>query len=69
MIDKELQKPDWGFYRLPEVLRVLPLSRSTFLSGVRQGLFPKPVRLGKRCSAWRVGDIREFLEYLAAVSR
>jgi len=64
-----IQKPDWAFYRLPEVLRVLSLSRSTFLAGVREGRYPKPVKLSARCSAWRVGEIRECAENFAAVAR
>lgn len=54
--------PDTGYLRLPEVLRRYPVSKSTWWAGVRQGRFPKPVKLGERCTAWRVEDIRALIE-------
>jgi len=41
---------------------LLPISRSTFLSGVKSGKYPKPVKLGERTSAWRKADILALLE-------
>ena len=32
------------------------------LAGVREGRFPKSVKLGKRTNAWRVRDIRALIE-------
>lgn len=29
---------------------------------LRAGAFPQPVRLSKRCTRWRMGDIRAWLE-------
>ncbi|MBO9401825.1 AlpA family phage regulatory protein [Shimia sp. R9_3] len=40
----------------------VPVCRSTWWAGVRSGRFPKPVHLGPRTTAWRVGDIRELLK-------
>ena len=57
--------PDVGFVRLPEVLRVFPVSKSTWWQGVRDNKYPKPVKLGERATAWRVEDIRELLERIA----
>jgi predicted DNA-binding transcriptional regulator AlpA len=54
--------PEVGFVRLPKVLAVYPVGRSTWFEGVRVGRFPKPVKLGPRTSAWRVQDIRELIE-------
>ncbi|MBN1654245.1 MAG: AlpA family phage regulatory protein [Deltaproteobacteria bacterium] len=51
--------------RLREVLRLYPVSRSSWLEGVRLGRFPKPVRLSERCVAWRYSDIKALLESLA----
>jgi predicted DNA-binding transcriptional regulator AlpA len=36
---------------------IIPISRSTWLQGVREGRFPKPIKLSKRTTAWRVQDI------------
>jgi prophage regulatory protein len=57
--------PQDGFVRLPKVLAVIPVSRSTWLEGVRTGRFPKPVKLGRRATAWRAEDIRALIDRLA----
>lgn len=56
--------PNEGFARLPQVLAVYPVSRSTWLEGVRTGRFPKPVKLGPRTTAWKVSDIRYLIDNL-----
>ncbi|MEN6630768.1 MAG: AlpA family phage regulatory protein [Sulfuricella sp.] len=40
---------------------LFPFSRSTWLNGVREGKFPKPVKLGPRTTVWRVEDIRALI--------
>lgn len=55
--------PETGFLRLPEVLRLIPVSRSTWWAGVRSTRYPQPTRhLGQRITAWRVSDIRALIE-------
>jgi predicted DNA-binding transcriptional regulator AlpA len=56
--------PETGFVRLPTILRVLPVSKSTWWDGVRSGRFPRPVRLG-RVTMWRAEDIRSLIEHLS----
>lgn len=51
-----------GFLRLPEVLKLFPVSKSTWWQGVRDGKFPTPVKLTERTTAWRNEDIRALLE-------
>jgi predicted DNA-binding transcriptional regulator AlpA len=51
-----------GLLRLPEVLAAFPVSRSTFLKGVKEGRYPAPVRIGSRAVAWRAADIRALIE-------
>jgi prophage regulatory protein len=53
--------PSEGLVRLPQVLSVYPVSRSTWWAGIKTGRFPKPVRLGPRTVAWRVDEIRELV--------
>jgi len=60
--------PDTGFLRLPEVLRLYPVRKSTWWAGVRSGRYPKPVKLGARATAWRAEDIRGLIETVAAQS-
>lgn len=53
--------PETGFLRLPQVLAVFPISRSSWYAGVKTGRFPAPHRLGPRMSAWRVEDIKDLI--------
>ncbi|WP_288901581.1 AlpA family phage regulatory protein [uncultured Sneathiella sp.] len=53
--------PEVGFVRLPDVLKVYPVSKSHWWAGVKDGRYPKPVKLGPKITAWRVEDIRELI--------
>jgi predicted DNA-binding transcriptional regulator AlpA len=53
--------PATGFLRLPEVLKLFPVGRSTWWAGIESGRFPKPYKLAARISAWRVEDITKLL--------
>jgi predicted DNA-binding transcriptional regulator AlpA len=48
--------------RLPQVLALVPVSRSTWWAGCKTGRFPKPVKLGPRTTAWKASDIAALLE-------
>lgn len=67
------QLPASGFLRIkqivgdpkanPPVPGIIPVSKSSWWSGVKSGLYPQPTRsLGKRITAWRVEDIRALIE-------
>ena len=47
-----------GYIRLPEVLTLLGISRSTFYAGIKKGKYPKPMRIGARVSGWRAAEIK-----------
>ncbi len=57
--------PTTGFLRLSEVLKLIPLSKTTFWEYVRQGKFPKPIKLGVRASAWRIEDVQALIDVLS----
>jgi prophage regulatory protein len=55
--------PASGYIRQAQLIpHVVPFSSATLWRRCSQGLFPKPVRLSERVTAWRVGDVREWLE-------
>ncbi|MBE1159635.1 helix-turn-helix transcriptional regulator [Dyella acidiphila] len=70
--------PATGYLRQPQIIgkkpskdnpglpALVPVSASTLWQWVRDGKFPKPVKLGERITAWRVEDIRAYLEKVAA---
>lgn len=47
--------------RLPEVEDTTGLKRSTIYQKAKQGLFPKPVKLTERSSAWRESEIQDWV--------
>ena len=63
--------PQLGYLRLPQIIGspkanppippLIPIGKSTWWDGVKNGRFPKPVKLGPRTTAWRVEDIRQLL--------
>jgi prophage regulatory protein len=53
--------PDAGYLRFKQVLEIIPVSRSTWWQGIKDGRFPKGVKLGARMTAWRVEDIRSLM--------
>ena len=54
-----------GLIRLPDVLKYIPVSRSTWWDYVKRGIFPAPIHLTPRTTAWRVDDILELIERMA----
>jgi prophage regulatory protein len=61
--------PETGFLRIWHIVgnkktntpALIPISRTTFLNGVKSGKYPKPVKLGVRTTAWRVEDIKALI--------
>lgn len=50
--------------RLPTILQIIPVGKSTWWNKVKLGEFPQPVKLTERTTAWRVEDIRELISSL-----
>ena len=62
MTNQKFSLPETGFLRLPAILQIFPIGKSTWWQGVKDGRFPKPVKLGERTTAWRVEDIKALIE-------
>ncbi len=66
--------PQVGFVRLhqivgnpkatPPIPAIIPVCKSSWWAGVKSGIYPKPVKLGLRATAWRVDDIRALIDEL-----
>ena len=54
--------PNTGFVRLPAVLAVYPVGRSTWWAGVKSGKYPAAVKLSANITAWRAEDIHALLK-------
>jgi len=53
--------PETGFLRLPQVLALIPISRSAWWAGIREGKFPKGIKLGAKTTVWRAEAIRALI--------
>ena len=53
--------PSTGF-RLPQILKLFPISKSAWWKGCSTGRYPKPLKLGPRTTVWRAEDIKAFIE-------
>jgi predicted DNA-binding transcriptional regulator AlpA len=58
--------PPTGFLRLKQVLALVPISKSSWWEGCKEGRFPKPVKLGPRTTAWKAEDIAALVKSLGA---
>ncbi len=60
------------FYRLWEIIGdrkrgipgIIPMSRAAWYLGIKEGRYPKPVKLSEKTSAWRSEDIEALVERL-----
>lgn len=51
-----------AFLRMPTVMRMTGLGRSTIYRLIADQKFPSPVRLGRRAVAWRRADLDRWSE-------
>mgnify|MGYP000594867546 CR=1 FL=1 len=58
---RDLDLPVEGYVRLPQILHALPIGRSTWWQGVKEGRYPASIKLGERTTVWRVEDIRNVI--------
>ena len=54
--------PSTGFLRLPQIMELVPISKSAWWEGCRTGRYPKPVKIGPRTTVWRAEEIKAFIE-------
>ena len=63
--------PETGYVRLPQLIGnlkanppipgIIPISKSTLYSWIKNKRFPGQVKIGPRTSAWKIEDLREFI--------
>ena len=64
--------PSTGYLRLSQIIgnkkqnipAIIPVSRTTWLEGVKAGTYPQSINLSKRTVAWRVEDILQLITEL-----
>ena len=48
--------------KIKEVLALCCISRSTVYRLIEEDKFPAPIRLSKKCRAWKISDIEKWIE-------
>jgi len=66
--------PVTGFLRLPQIIGnpntkpplppLIPVCKASWWAGVKSGIYPQPIKIGPRTTAWRVEDIRQLINEL-----
>lgn len=54
-----------SFMRISQILQLIPISRSAWWQGCKNGRFPKPIKLGPRTTVWKASDINALVKQLA----
>lgn len=57
--------PQTGFVRLPQILAVIPIGRSTWWAKVKSKEYPQPIKLGINTTVWKAEDINALIKNLA----
>jgi prophage regulatory protein len=67
-----MQLPSTGYLRLKQILgtqksnpptpAIIPIGKTSWWQGIKEGKFPKPIKLGPRITVWRVEDIRALID-------
>jgi predicted DNA-binding transcriptional regulator AlpA len=64
--------PESGFVRLKQILgdrkaeppipAIMPIGKTQWWEGIREGKYPQPLKLGPKTTVWRVEDIRALID-------
>ncbi len=50
-----------GFLRLPQILNLIPIGKSSWWRWVAEGKAPKPIKLGAKTTVWKAEEINAFI--------
>lgn len=60
--------PATGFLRLRQIIPgLIPIGKTSWWKGVKNGLYPQSVKIGPRTTAWPVEDIRALIARLGTM--
>lgn len=58
--DPQNAEQSYGFYRLPSVLSKIPVSRSAWWQGIKDGRYPAGIKIAPRTTAWVKSEIDDL---------
>jgi predicted DNA-binding transcriptional regulator AlpA len=54
-----------GFLRLPQVMQLIPIGKTSIYDKIKKGEFPAQIKLGTKTSVWRREDIDAYIEKMS----
>ena len=57
--------PPTGFLRLNQVLQFVPIGKTAWYNGVKEGRFPQPIQLSARTAVYRAQDIAALIDKIS----
>ncbi len=54
-----------NLYRLPQVLKRIPVSRSSWFAGIHTGRYPRGYKIGLRTTVWKSDEIDQIVAGLS----
>ena len=48
----------------PPIKPIIPVSKSAWWEGVKQGKYPQPIKIGSNTTVWRSDHIKELIDSL-----
>lgn len=76
MSEAKAPQPAVGYLRVWDIVGdrkrgiepLIPVSRTTWWNGVKEGKYPKPVKLSERVTVWKRADIMGLLENIGGAA-
>lgn len=56
--------PSDSLLRIGQVLKLVPVSRSAWYKGIRLGIYPPPIKIGRKLAFWRASTIDALITEL-----
>lgn len=57
--------PENALLKLPQVLALYPVSKSSWYAGIKSGIYPRGKKIGVRSIAWKSSDVQALLDQAA----
>ena len=49
---------DCRLLRLPQVLEIIPVSKSAFYKGIKAKKYPQPIKISSRLAVWKLSELK-----------
>jgi predicted DNA-binding transcriptional regulator AlpA len=50
------------FLRIPQILKLIPIGKSTLWEKIKKGEFPKQIKLGPKTAVWKASDVQAYID-------